>query len=81
MTKTIIELVKDQSGKLQYAVVKSGDSDLDKLADVAVGTMGMYVKSGGNINNLIGSMGADAQNSLKSMLGGIGGSMNKLFNF
>jgi hypothetical protein len=74
MAKAVIEIT-DDGGKLQYAVSKSGNERIDKLLDVAIGTMNMFVKSGGNPQNLMGGLSGQAQSMLRSMLGGGGGNM------
>ena len=74
MAKAVIEIT-DDGGKLQYAVSKSGNERIDKLLDVAIGTMNMFVKSGGNPQNLMGGLSGQAQNMLRSLLGGVGGNM------
>ena len=76
MAKAVIEIT-DDNGKLQYAVSKSGNDKIDKLLDVAIGTMSMFVKSGGNPQNLMGGLNGQAQNMLRSLLGGGGG--NNMF--
>lgn len=80
MAKATIEIT-DDGGKLQYAVSKSGNDKIDQLVSVAIGTMGMYVKSGGNPQNLMGGLNGQAQNMLRSMLGGSsgGGFNNNMF--
>lgn len=75
MAKAVIEIT-DDGGKLQYAVSKSGNERIDKLMDVAIGTMSMFVKSGGNPQNLMGGLSGQAQSMLRSLLGGgAGGNM------
>lgn len=69
MTKTIIEIV-DDNGTLKYAITKSGNQKLDQLADVAVGSLNLYAKTGGNMNNLLGSLSGDMRRGLGSMLMG-----------
>ena len=79
MASAIIEITKID-GKPKYAITKSGDADIDKLADVAIGTMGTFLKAGGNPQNILsqlapmlGQMGGAGgiQNLLGSMMGGI----------
>lgn len=74
MAKAMIEIVED-NGKLQYSVSKSGNDKIDKLVDVAIGTMSMFVKSGGNPQNLMGGLNGQAQNMLRTLLGGGGNNM------
>lgn len=74
MAKAVIEIVED-NGKLQYSVSKSGNDRIDKLVDVAIGTMSMFVKSGGNPQNLMGGLNGQAQNMLRTLLGGGGNNM------
>lgn len=74
MAKAVIEIVED-NGKLQYSVSKSGNDKIDKLVDVAIGTMSMFVKSGGNPQNLMGGLNGQAQNMLRTLLGGGGNNM------
>ena len=74
MAKAVIEIVED-NGKLQYSVSKSGNDMIDKLVDVAIGTMSMFVKSGGNPQNLMGGLNGQAQNMLRTLLGGGGNNM------
>ena len=76
MAKAVIEIT-DDGGKLQYAVSKSGNERIDQLLNVAIGTMSMYVKSGGNPQNLMGGLNGQAQNMLRSLLGG--GMGNNMF--
>ena len=74
MAKAVIEIL-DDGGKLQYSVSKSGNEKIDQLVNVAIGTMNMYVKSGGNPQNLMGGLNGQAQNMLRSLLGGGGNNM------
>lgn len=74
MAKAVIEIL-DDGGKLQYSVSKSGNEKIDQLVNVAIGTMNMYVKSGGNPQNLMGGLNGQAQNVLRSLLGGGGNNM------
>ena len=69
MSKAIIEIVND-NGQLKYAVTQSGDQKVDQLAKVAIGTMGAYVKSGGNPQNLLQGLGGQAKSMLQGLLGG-----------
>jgi hypothetical protein len=71
MTKAVIEIVKGDNGKPQYAVVKSGDPQIDKLTEIAIGTMGAYIKSGGNVQNLLGGMGNGLNTLLQQGMGGL----------
>lgn len=73
MQKAVIEIIIGDDGKLKYAVDRSGNKKIDKLLDVALGTMNLYVKSGGNMNNLLGSMGNN--NQVNSLLGKLVGGM------
>ena len=77
MAKVVIEIVQGEDGKIKYAMDKSGVEKLDKLGEVAVGSMNLFAKTGGNVNNLIGTLGAGAQQGLMSLLGG---SKGGLFN-
>lgn len=69
MSKAIIEIVND-NGQLKYSVTQSGDSKVDQLAKIAIGTMGAYVKSGGNPQNLLQGLGGQAKNVIQGLLGG-----------
>lgn len=69
MSKAIIEIVND-NGQLKYSVTQSGDAKVDQLAKVAIGTMGAYVKSGGNPQNLLQGLGGQAKNLLQGLIGG-----------
>lgn len=69
MTKAIIEIVED-NGKLKYAVTKSGNQKIDQLADVAVGSLNLYAKTGGDMNSLMGTLGGDVRRNLGSLLMG-----------
>ena len=69
MSKAIIEIVKD-NGQLKYAITQSGDQQIDQLAKVAIGTMGAYIKSGGNPQNLLQGLGGQAKNMLQGLMGG-----------
>ena len=69
MSRAIIEIVKD-NGQLKYSVTQSGDQQIDQLAKVAIGTMGAYVKSGGNPQNLLQSLGGQAKSMLQGLFGG-----------
>lgn len=68
MSKAIIEIVND-NGQLKYAVTQSGDPQIDQLAKVAIGTMGAYVKSGGNPQNLLNGLPGQAKNMLQGLFG------------
>jgi hypothetical protein len=68
MSKAIIEIVND-NGQLKYSVTQSGDPKIDQLAKVAIGTMGAYVKSGGNPQNLLNGLQGQAKNMLQGMFG------------
>jgi hypothetical protein len=68
MSKAIIEIVND-NGQLKYSVTQSGDPQVDQLAKVAIGTMGAYVKSGGNPQNLLNGLQGQAKNMLQGMFG------------
>ena len=79
MASAIIEITKID-GKPKYAITKSGDADIDKLAEVAIGTMGTFLKAGGNPQNIlsqlapmIGQLGGAGglQNLLGGMMGGV----------
>lgn len=67
MAKAVIEIFND-SGKLQYSFEKSGDDSVDKIAGLAVNAMQMYAKTGGNINNLMGSLGGNLKQQLGMLL-------------
>lgn len=71
MTKAIIEIVED-GGKLKYAITKSGNQKIDQLADVAVGSLNLYAQTGGNMQNLMGTLGGDIRRNLGTMLMGGG---------
>lgn len=80
MASAIIEITKID-GKPKYAITKSGDADIDKLAEVAIGTMGTFLKAGGNPQNILaqlapmlgqmGGAGGGIQNLLGNMMGGM----------
>lgn len=74
MNKATIEIIIGNDGKLKYAVDKSGNKKIDKLVDVALGTMNLFVKSGGNPNSLLGVLGNG--NQLNGLLGNLMGGMS-----
>lgn len=74
MYKATIEIIVGNDGKLKYAVDKSGNKKIDKLVDVALGTMNLFVKSGGNPNSLLGALGNGSQ--LNGLLGNLMGGMS-----
>lgn len=74
MHKATIEVLIGNDNKLKYAVNKSGNKKVDKLIDVALGTMNLYVKSGGNPNSLLSAIGGG--NQLNALLGNIMGGNN-----
>lgn len=74
MKKATIEILVDDNGKLKYSVDKSGNNKVDKLVEVALGTMNLFVKSGGNPNSLLSAMGGN--NQLNSLLGNFMGGMS-----
>lgn len=73
MKKATIEILLNDDGKLKYSVDKSGNNKIDKLVNVALGTMDLFVRSGGNPNSLLSAMGGNNQiNSLLSnLMGGV----------
>lgn len=73
MQKATIEIIIGNDGKLKYAVDKSGNKKIDKLVEVALGTMNLFVKSGGNPNSLLGALGNG--NQLNGLLGNLMGGM------
>lgn len=83
MTKTVLEFIKDDNGQLQIAMTPSNDQQLDGMARIASQAANMYVRSGGNMQSLIGSMGADVRQRLGSVLmNGLqaGNPMNSVIN-
>ena len=74
MKKATIEILLDDNGKLKYSVDKSGNNKIDKLVEVALGTMNLFVKSGGNPNSLLGAMGGN--NQLNSLISNFMGGMS-----
>ena len=73
MKKATIEILINDDGKLKYSVDKSGNNKIDKLVDVALGTMNLYVRSGGNPNSLLSAMGGN--NQINSLLNNLMGGM------
>lgn len=78
MRKAIIELVEQDNGQLQYALTKSGSEKLDKLAETGVGVINLYAKTGGNIQSLMGTLGAGAQQQIGQLFNNMGGLGNLL---
>lgn len=76
MTSVTIELRKN-GNNIEYSVDSSGDQQLDQLAQIAVQAAGMYAKSGGNMQSLLGSIGGPLKQQISSMLmgGGMPGMM------
>ena len=66
--KAVLEFIKDDNGQMQLAFTPSNDQQLDGMAKVASQAANMYVRSGGNMQSLIGSMGADVRQRLGSAL-------------
>lgn len=67
MAKAVIEVFND-NGRLQYSFEKSGDESVDKVANMAVSAMQMYAKTGGNVNNLMSSIGGNLKQQLGMLL-------------
>jgi hypothetical protein len=66
--KAILEFIKDDNGQMQLSFTPSNDQQLDGMARIASQAANMYVRSGGNMQSLIGSMGADVRQRLGSVL-------------
>lgn len=67
-TKAVLEFIKDDNGQLQLSFTPSNDQQLDGMARIASQAANMYVRSGGNMQSLIGSMGVDVRQKLGSFL-------------
>lgn len=68
MTKAVLEFIKDDNGQLQIAMTPSNDQQLDGMAKIASQAVNIYVRSGGNMQSLIGAMGADVRQRLGAVL-------------
>lgn len=66
--KAVLEFIKDDNGQMQIAMTPSNDQQLDSMVKIASQAANMYVRSGGNMQSLIGSMGADVRQRLGSVL-------------
>ena len=72
--KAVLEFIRDDNGPMQIAMTPSTDQSLDNMAKIASQAANMYARSGGNMQSLLGSMGADIRQRLGSVLmGGLQG--------
>lgn len=68
--KAVLEFIKADNGQMQISFIPSNDQQLDGMAKIASQAANMYARTGGNMQSLVGSMGADMRQRLGSVLMG-----------